>query len=631
MDALHGDAIRSTSAFDIKMKEDVYCGQLCVLDMTDINTAKRWELAVRENLHYNWILDDMPMASRYENDDRVALRYWGGIAVGKERDVDDSRFSEANADQVYLHNHFNFEILYSKKPPSKTNENENSYRILRTTVQPLSVHHEFYDARTWPIAIHNPIQSCNASAPTFSHTSYSELRETPPQQATGHALVTYDVKWVEWESDKGKDAFESRWSVFLRMDDGIPLVVQLLGLLLGVMVNVIVFSTLSTWIMRDLSYKPLLSEAEAFTDEQAQEMELWPLSTRVFFPPTTTPLWFCVCCGTGAHILLSGSVFIFLFRCGVVNESLGSSVITPAAVIYLFMSIGGGYVTGRLWRIFHGDEIGALKASCLTAGVYPAFGIIVCYLAYDVFSYKTAPHYHVVSKSVPLILMWLFGIFPFTLFGGYLGYRHGPIQNFPVSEGSKGYQDLSLQKDNDAYENGPSALWKYCRITGLFLMGGILPLIGGFVEYAYGVAGPIYVGYFSDSSMFSIISFVLFNTCAGGVAVLFYYRQIRAQNYQWWWSAFWTSGSSGLYIFILSASWLWSGRQIGPGAMASYTLWFFLASLGTTLMTGFVGVASCIWFNRRVYTLLTKRSQAESEFMEFLIHSSDVMDDTVEL
>ena len=109
-------------------------------------------------------------------------------------------------------------------------------------------------------------------------------------------------------------------------------------------------------------------------------------------------------------------------------------------------------MTGRLYSIFHGERGVAIAASLVTAVAYPLLGLLVVVLVFDVFPDASSPNYNVISNSTPLVLVWIFVSWPLSVAGGFLGHRGGPIQNFPVSSGSQGYQDLNLQDDSENKE-----------------------------------------------------------------------------------------------------------------------------------------------------------------------------------
>ena len=146
------------------------------------------------------------------------------------------------------------------------------------------------------------------------------------------------------------------------------------------------------------------------------------------------------------------------------------------------------------------------------------------------------------------------------------------------------------------------------RITVCLLFGGLLPLLSCFVSYSYAVAGPIFLGYYPVRA-YMVASYLLFQAVAGAVAVLAYYRQIRAYLFNWWWSSFATASSAGLYVFMLSISYMLfkAESHIQGNTMAAYTFWFAFISCGTAMATGFVGVSVCMWFNKALYTVLMNR------------------------
>ena len=628
--SLHGDAFYDVGlVLNVAMKQDAYCRQLCIADLADLP----YESAIAQDMHYNFWIDGMPTAFRQETDQRVSIRYWGGIPVGRRGNTADDaasgdadpRFSQSSQQDLFVYNHFNVYLTYWKLPTA-----EDQYRVVRAEIQPFSIAYDFDQSATVV-----PTDLYGSTSPScLRHavpTTYSSLNETAPQLLPfrRNVLFTYDVVWREFVSES--DPWNTRWNVFLRMDDGIPLEVQLFGLLVAILINVILFVSLWTWLMRDLSYKPLLSMGivtEGDSDEvdvpdgQVEEMKLWPLSTRLYFPPRVAPLWFCICSGTGAQLAVSSFLFVLLFRSGVISESLGANILTPAVVLYALSSVVGGWVTARFYGLFHGNRIQALQACLAVATLFPLLGLLVIYLTYDVLRPETAPDYKVVSASLPIILVWLLVVFPLTFLGGCLGYRKGPMHNFPVSEGSKGYQDLALQDNNEYIDENPRqscCCWKHSRVFFVFLIAGLAPVACSFVEYAYSVAGSVCVGYFSDSSFFALFSYFFYCTCVALVGALLFYQQVRFQNYEWWWNAFVAGASSGFYLFLLSMSWILydaSSGTIARQAMASYTLWFAFGSLGAAFVAGFVSVAGCMLLMRLLYAFLQSRASPDGPVEE---------------
>ncbi|GKZ00222.1 hypothetical protein MPSEU_000975100 [Mayamaea pseudoterrestris] len=641
--ALHGDVYQEEPVLPLYFQRNIYCGQLCVLQLpsSDSSQGKLLQESIRNQYSHQFYIDNLPVALRQENQDEISMQYWGGIPIGLNLNdvLEDDRFrkytnntSVQQQRQQFIYNHYRIEILH------------NDQYILRTTVQPFSIKHNVTDVSKFPaVAMNEPMPKSCRDRSQHLPIYYGQLKQISPQPILDEPkpiLFTYDVMWVPYESNGGnsKSPYFSRWSVFLQMDNGVPITVPLFSLIVGILVNGMLIGVLVTWILRDLSYKPLTIDVDEEVEnaQQREEAQLWPLSTRVFFTPKFAPV-LTFCCGTGAHWLVFGFAYVILFRCGLINESLGASLLTPAIVLYILASLPAGYITGRMCIVFHQSKLVALLVTLAVATVMPVVGMLVIHLVYDVLpDVSTAPTYHAIENATPVILTWLFASVPLTLVAAYWGYVHGPWSNFPVSTGSSGYQDLALQ--DDAQENQWETSEDECkspicnklskcwysngRLPILFIIGGLPPLACGFVEYAYGVAGPIFMGYFSSSSFFAIASFVLFLTCVAAVSVLLYYKHIRMQNYQWWWASFVTGASSGLYIFLLSMSWVCldaSGRHVTDKTMLGYFLWFFYGSTCVGLMTGFVAVASCVLFSRTLYSILLRRSNVDMDQTSLLL------------
>lgn len=201
------------------------------------------------------------------------------------------------------------------------------------------------------------------------------------------------------------------------------------------------------------------------------------------------------------------------------------------------------------------------------------------------------------------------------MIGGLIGYRSGSLANFPVSKGADGYNDLDLQREADTADSDKrQQLWKKYRTVVLFFTAGLLPIIGGFNAYAYGIAGPVYQGFYVSSKLQTFVPYVIFCLTAGGMSMFFFYKQLRAQNYTWWWASWWCGASAGFYSFLLAMSWLIYNSTAGiapASSVAVYFFWFFYVSIGIALITGCVGVVFCVFFCRWLYHKAMQRCETE--------------------
>jgi transmembrane 9 superfamily member 2/4 len=549
--------------------------------------------------------------------------YWGGVPVGnRKQDLMNinTRYNftsneDTDEDTILINNHWNIHIWYR---PSK--DTVDSYTIVQVSIEPFSLQQEYVSTLT---GTSTKMASCNADNEP-AHTSFDSIVDIPVQPLTLTTPIsfTYDVIWTEAPDSL---SYNKRWNIYLSMNDAIPNYVEFAGFFLGGFIFVALTCVLCTWVLRDLSYKPIIDESheddsDSTVSQQTVQVEvqMWPLSTRIFFPPTHGRLLLCIGCGSGAQLFLTSLFYIILFRVGIISQSQGARIITPGAILYCLCSVSGGYVTARLYAIFHGDFKVALALCLFTAIAYPLIGLFAAYIVYDILPGSNAPEYSISSNIAPLIVLWIFFIWPVTVVGGYVGYGGGALQNFPVSEGSAGYHDLNLQNDRKKESDHENRSRKYMvttcikkhRILILLLTGGFLPILSCFVNYSYGVAGPILLGYYSVR-LYMISSFVLFMLISGVQAVLMFYRQIRTQrSFEWWWATFSAAGSAGIYIYVLSISYLlFRGDEsnINGTTILLYMIWFAFTSFGVFLMTGFMGVALNIFFIRTLYTYIMNR------------------------
>ena len=210
---------RENTPFVLKFKEDTYCQKLCI---TNLGRGEREDMepnkvvkAIREDYHAHFIVDDLRMAEKEENEDFISIHYdYLGYPIG---------FINASDSHSYVHNHINIEIEYHA-----TEGNSNEYNIVGFDVEPFSVKHEFEldpsPDEEGSVKIHNPIESCDPTVSDHKHTDYDMIfspshnrattRKIPAQEASGKVLFTYDVIWTE----NTRLSWEHRWDRYQKSD-----------------------------------------------------------------------------------------------------------------------------------------------------------------------------------------------------------------------------------------------------------------------------------------------------------------------------------------------------------------------------------------------------------------------------
>lgn len=583
---LAGDRIES-SPFRLNMKVDMYCEQLCVTNLgrgeqkgISPNKVVR---AIRKNYHNNWIVDNLSSASKAEDDTTITTRYWQGFPVGY---VDDSN------KKAYINNHVNIEIMYHA-----VETEAGKYRIVRFTVEPFSIKHDFDPAEDDDDAttkdsgvtknkksatITNPIASCLDGSAV--HTTYEMIQGATraPQLASGQVLFTYDVTWTENKDLK----WASRWDIYLSMDNAIPAKVHWLSIANSLVIVIVLSAMIAAILVRNLRRDFARYNRLATDEEKAEDLEEfgWKLvHADVFRPPSFSPLLLSCACGTGAQILTMSFFTIIFSSMGFLSPSNRGALLMAELLLYVTMGGVAGYVTARFYKTFKGKSW--QRATICTALGFPGISFLFFFLL-DLLAITQSSSDAVPFTTIIVLLVLWFGIStPLVFFGAYFGYKQDAME-FPVNTSSIPRQI-------------PDQPW-FMGIPFTLAIGGILPFGACFVELYFILASVWMDQYYYVFGFLLLVYFILIITCAE-ITVLFCYFQLCGENYHWWWRSFCTAGSTALYVFFYSIVYF---KQLEANSFATYVLYFGymgLVSLGLFMMTGFIGVVSSLWFNNTIF------------------------------
>jgi len=564
---LAGDRIEN-SPYVLRMREEMYCEKLCVADFgreqkPGEKLFTKAVSAIRRNYHNNWIVDNLPAASKAEDDETVTTRYWQGFPVGFMGDDG----------LAYINNHVNIDIMYH---PVETEYNK--YRIVRFTVEPFSVKHDGSEPS-------KDLSSCKKGA--TEHITYEELKESPVgnQLAEGEILFTYDVTWTE-----NLDLhWASRWDIYLSMDNAIPNKVHWLNICNSLVVVLVLTAMVAVILLRNLR-KDFSRYNRVLTDEeQADDLDEtgWKvIHADVFRGPTYSPLLFSVACGTGAQLLCMAFLSVTLSMMGFLSPANRGALITAQLLLFVLMGVVAGYFTARIYKALKGTNW--QTATTVTSFLFPGMAFVVFFLL-DLVAWAKGSTDAVPFTTILVLLTLWFGIStPLVFFGAYFGYKQDAIE-FPVSTSS-----IPREIPEQSF---------YGSNLFLVLAGGILPFGASFVEL-YFILSSVWMDqyYYVFGFLFLVLAILLF-TCAE-VAVLFNYFQLCSENYNWWWRSFLSAGSVALYVFIYSIFYFKQLESNFSPSFSTLLLYFGymgLSSLSLFLVTGFVGFYSCLTFNIKIY------------------------------
>jgi transmembrane 9 superfamily member 2/4 len=579
---LAGDRIES-SPYILKMKTEMYCEQVCIANVGRGErgvSPDKMVRAIRKNYHNNWIVDNLSSASKVEDDETITTRYWQGFPIG----------FIAEDKLAYIHNHVNLEIMYH---PVETEAGK--YRIVRFTVEPFSIKHDFEKLdddddetpkkSTSKVAkIRNPIASCDETRKSRVHTDYNMIHSKgrQPQPASGKVLFTYDVKW-ELNADL---KWASRWDIYLSMDNAIPAKVHWMSIANSLVIVVVLSAMIAAILVRNLRRDFARYNKLSTDEEKAEELEEfgWKLvHADVFRPPTFSPLLLAVSCGTGAQILLMTLMTIICSAMGFLSPANRGALLMAELLIFVLLGGIAGYVTARFYKTFRGKSF--QQATVLTALGYPGLAFVLFFLM-DIMALMNGSSDAVPFTTMLVLLVLWFGIStPLVFFGAYFGYKQDAIE-FPVNTSSIPRQI-------------PDQPW-FMGMPFTLAIGGILPFGACFVELYFILASVWMNQYYYVFGFLLLVYVILVLTCAE-ITVLFCYFQLCGEDYRWWWRSFCTAGSTALYVFLYSLVYF---KQLEANSLSTYLLYFGymgLVCFGLFLMTGFIGVYTCLSFNKTIY------------------------------
>jgi transmembrane 9 superfamily protein 2/4 len=132
------------------------------------------------------------------------------------------------------------------------------------------------------------------------------------------------------------------------------------------------------------------------------------------------------------------------------------------------------------------------------------------------------------------------------------------------------------------------------------IISGIMSFGASFLEFFF-IMSAIWMEQYYYVFGFLFLTFIILIVTVAEITTLFNYFQLCGEHYHWWWRSFMNGGATGIFVFLYSG---WYFRTLEANSGASYILYFgymALVSFGIFLITGSVGLFSCLWFNKKIY------------------------------
>ncbi|KAF7146805.1 hypothetical protein RHSIM_Rhsim04G0031900 [Rhododendron simsii] len=563
---LMGDQIdNSPYRFRMNVNESVF---ICTTPALSEHEVKLLKQRTRDLYQVNMILDNLP-AMRYAQQNGVKIQ-WTGFPVG---------YSPPNSNDDYIINHLKFivkvheyegtgvEIIGTGEEgmgviSEAEKKKASGFEIVGFEVEPCSVK---YDPESAKLHMYDSVKS--VSCPL-------ELGKSQIIREQERVSFTYEVEFV-----KSDIRWPSRWDAYLRMEGARVHWFSILNSLMVIFFLAgIVFVIFLRTVRRDLTrYEELDKEAQAQMNE---ELSGWKLVVGDVFREPNHPKLLCVMIGDGVQITGMAVVTIVFAAFGFMSPASRGMLLTGMIILYLFLGTGAGYVGVRLWRTIKGTSEGWRSVSWSIACFFPGIVFVILTALNFILWGSNSTGAIPISLYFILILLWFCISVPLTLLGGLLGARAEPIQ-YPV-------RTNQIPREIPARKY-PSWL--------LVLGAGTLPFGTLFIELFF-ILSSIWLGRFYYVFGFLLVVLLLLVIVCAEVSVVLTYMHLCVEDWQWWWKAFYASGSVALYVFLYSINYLVFDLQSlsGPVSATLYLGYSLIMAIAIMLSTGTIGFLTSFYF-----------------------------------
>eukprot|EP00771_Trimastix_marina_P001360 gnl/Trimastix_PCT/2428.p1 GENE.gnl/Trimastix_PCT/2428~~gnl/Trimastix_PCT/2428.p1 ORF type:complete len:630 (+),score=131.84 gnl/Trimastix_PCT/2428:207-2096(+) len=559
-----------------------------VLSKDDIT---QWHKIIAGNYYGNWIVDNLPSASKHikqpKNDSHEMEETHVGFALGK---------LGLTGKTFILNNHFDIKIKYHI-PKS---ERHGHARVVYFEVAPSSIDWEkVHEKENELIELKQDLhyKTCTAKDKCTDHKESALFikEEFHPSMSEAGAYnvgqMAFDMgnlepKRIFWTysvtfDNDPKVAWASRWDVYFRanVDDKI----HWFSIVYSILVVVFLSGMIALIMLRILS-RDVKRYNELQNSDEAQEETGWKLIYGDVFRPPSRPSILAFFTGTGVQVCGMAVVTLIFALFGFLSPANRGGLMTAMLVFFVFMGTLNGYFSARVYKMCDGTAWKrlTLKSALVFPGIVFAIFLFLNFIIWGERSAGAIPF----GTIFALMGLWFGVSVPLVFLGAYIGFRRQKV-NVPV------------RTNQIPRQIPPQAC--YMRPLCAYLTGGILPFGAVFIELFF-ILNSMWQRQVYYLFGFLFLVFVILIVTSAEITVVMCYFQLCAENYNWWWRSFITPGFSAFYLFLYTICYFFV--HLRATTFVSAFLFFGYMTMISILffvVTGSVGFMTCLWFVKKIY------------------------------
>jgi transmembrane 9 superfamily protein 2/4 len=553
-----GEILQSSRKYEtnykMKMFQNEYCKILCQKSFTS-KVAERLKFLILKKYKINYFLDSLPagyskLYNIYTDKPKREVNYISGIPFGIKSE-----------DDYILYNHYRIYIYYHN-----TSDNEKA-QIVGFEIEPFSIEQQ------------NNTNCLNEENSFFLNSI--DLLQKPSQflssEKDDNIYFTYDIIFKN-----SNISFASRFDHYFHINTKIhwaSIIISIIMILIFTFITVIIFLRA---IKKDIEiYNVRVSE-----DDIIDEYGWKNIYNDVFRKPINSELLSSLF-GTGIQLFIMIIYVLTFFNLGFFRQESRGSLLTMMIIVFVFMSIIGGYSSSRLYKLLNGRNY--IKNLFYVSFLFPGFCfflLIVINILYKLEGSNISINFYDIMS---LLILWLCCSFPLVCIGSFIGFKQKKI-SLPCKVNPL---PMTIEKKQ----------W-FFRIKYAMFFTGFPTFATIFVEFIYIMSSIWKNEIYSFIAQFILIGIIMMIIISGEISIIFIFLNLCRGDYNWWWKSFFTGCSPIIYILGYS---IYYFKTLEITRLSTFIIYFGIISLLSViigLICGSISLLSCFIFVKLIYSMI---------------------------